>query len=486
MSAAPPSPRRRRRAHRLAAALVAVAVTAAPAVAQAQAPTTGPIGSAPTGSAAPKRATTPVLSSRRVPDLVRTRAADAEVAKAAAAYQKEAGPGSCLVITDHGRVITQTNGQQPVIPASVLKTFTGTAALDVLGPETTLSTVASTATPAGPDGVVAGDLYLVGGGDPLLFTEGFRSVLEDKNQPQTDFAVLADRIKAAGITEIRGNIVGDESRYDTQRSVDGWEPSYQRDDQVGALSALEVNRGNSGLSDNPDVVARSRKLGDPAPLAAATLKSLLAKRGVKVTGTGVAGTAPAGATEVARLESLPVRELVGEMLTWSDNTTAELLTKEIGRAVSGQGTTAAGVAAVRSTLEAKGIPMAATVTFDGSGLHRGNRITCDAAMAVLRGAGPSSALAAGFAVAGEKGTLRKRMKGTPAAGRVVAKTGSLKEVYSLAGWANTVPGSQLTFVSLINGQPKDGVKVLDDLAVALTTYPQGAAGRDVVGPRPPT
>ncbi|MFN8038117.1 MAG: D-alanyl-D-alanine carboxypeptidase/D-alanyl-D-alanine-endopeptidase [Acidimicrobiales bacterium] len=483
MSAALPSPRRRRRAHRLAAALLAVAVAAAPAVAQAQAPTGG---STPPGSAAPKRATTPVLSSRRVPDLVRTRTADAEVAKAAAAYQKEAGPGSCLVVSDHGRVITKTNGQQPVIPASVLKTFTGTAALDVLGPETTLSTVASTATPAGPDGVVAGDLYLVGGGDPLLFTEGFRTVLEDKNQPQTDFAVLADRIKAAGVTEVRGNIVGDESRYDAQRSVDGWEPSYQRDDQVGALSALEVNRGNSGLSDNPDVVARSRKLGDPAPLAAATLKSLLVKRGVKVTGTGVAGTAPAGATEVARLESLPVRELVGEMLTWSDNTTAELLTKEIGRAVSGQGTTAAGVAAVRSTLEAKGIPMAQITTFDGSGLHRGNRITCDAAMAVLQGAGPSSALAAGFAVAGEKGTLRKRMKGTPAAGKVVAKTGSLKDVYSLAGWANTLPGSQLTFVALINGQPKDGVKVLDDLAVALTAFPQGAAGRDVVGPRPPT
>ena len=483
MSAAPTSPRRRRRAHRFAAALVAVAAAAAPAVAEAQTPAAG---SAPPGSTAPKRATTPVLSSRRVPDLVRTRAADADLAPAIAAFQKEAGPGSCLLVNDHGRTIVRSNGEQPVIPASVLKTFTGTAALDVLGPETTLDTVASTATPPGADGVIAGDLYLVGGGDPLLFTEGFRSVLEDKNQPQTDFAVLADRIKAAGITEIRGNVVGDESRYDAQRAVEGWEPSYQRDDQVGALSALEVNRGNSGLSDNPDVVARSRKLGDPAPLAAATLKSLLVKRGVKVGGTGVAGTAPAGATEVARLQSLPVRELVGEMLTWSDNTTAELLTKEIGRAVSGQGTTAAGVAAVRSTLEAKGIPMAQTVTFDGSGLHRGNRITCDAAMAVLQGAGPSSALAAGFAVAGEKGTLRKRMRGTPAAGKVVAKTGSLKEVYSLAGWATTVPGSQLTFTALVNGQPKDGVKVLDDLAVALTAYPQGSVPRELVGPRPAT
>ena len=68
----------------------------------------------------------------------------------------------------------------------------------------------------------------------------------------------------------------------------------------------------------------------------------------------------------------------------------------------------------------------------------------------------------------------------------MAKTGSLKEVYSLAGWATTVPGSQLTFTALVNGQPKDGVKVLDDLAVALTAYPQGSVPRELVGPRPAT
>ena len=77
MSAAPTSPRRRRRAHRFAAALVAVAVAAAPAVAEAQTPAAG---SAPPGSTAPKRATTPVLSSRRVPDLDLLRAAEGEAA----------------------------------------------------------------------------------------------------------------------------------------------------------------------------------------------------------------------------------------------------------------------------------------------------------------------------------------------------------------------------------------------------------------------
>lgn len=476
-----PSARPRRRA---LATAVALAVGLAPGTAAAQGPTTAGTATAPSSST-PLAAATPVLSARRAPDLVRTRAADAAVSGSVEAYVKEAGPGSCVMVADHGRTIASVNPDLPVLPASVNKTLTGLAALEVLGADTRLATVASTATPAGPDGVVAGDLFLVGGGDPLLFTEGFRQVLEDRNQPQTDFAQLADRIKAAGITEIRGNIVGDESRYDTQRAVDGWEPSYQKDDQVGALSALEVNRGNSGLSQDPDRPARARRIGDPAPLAAETLRSLLVQRGVKVGGQGVAGPTPFGAQEVARLESLPVRELVGEMLTWSDNTTAELLTKEIGLRVSGQGTTAAGTEAVRRTLDAMGIPLAGTVTVDGSGLHRGNRVTCRTAMAVLDESSPTGDLGAGFAVAAQKGTLRKRMRNTPADGRVIAKTGSLKEVYALSGWVDTVPGSQISFVAIVNGAPKDGVAVVDGFATTLVGYPQAPA-RPLLAPRSPS
>ncbi|MEZ5145479.1 MAG: D-alanyl-D-alanine carboxypeptidase, partial [Acidimicrobiales bacterium] len=78
------------------------------------------------------------------------------------------------------------------------------------------------------------------------------------------------------------------------------------------------------------------------------------------------------------------------------------------------------------------------------------------------------------------------MRNTPGDGRVVAKTGSLKEVYALAGWVTTVPGSRLTFVEIVNGAPKDGVKVVDDLAVSLTDYPRQGAPREAIGPKLPT
>ena len=66
-------------------------------------------------------------------------------------------------------------------------------------------------------GVIDGDLFVVGGGDPLLQTTGDQPSQEDPNEPYNDFAKLATAIKAAGITTIHGNVVGDESLFDTQR-----------------------------------------------------------------------------------------------------------------------------------------------------------------------------------------------------------------------------------------------------------------------------
>lgn len=448
-------------------------------------------GQAPPGSgsrppAPGGRLTTPVFSARRVPELLRARPADDALRAAVGKALAGAPPDTCVVVTEGGRRIVDVQGDRALLPASTNKLLTGLAALEALGPDTRLRTVAASSVRPGPDGVLAGDLYLVGGGDPLLFTPGFRVTLKDQNQPGTDFAVLADRIRAAGVTRITGRILGDDSRYDQVRGVPTWPSSYQKEDQVGALSALEVNRGISGLSKAPDKPATRRLIGDPVVLGAETLRSLLVARGVAVDGDAAGGQAPAGATELASLDSLPVRDIVAEMLLWSDNTTAELLTKELGRTAGGAGTTAAGLAATEARLRAAGLPLPSLHRTDGSGLDRDNRIACSTLAALLDRVGPGSPLTAGLPVAGKSGTLRPRLRGTPADGVVTAKTGTLKDVSALAGYATTATGATLTFAVLVNGTlpPKvAATKVDDDVAVAVTTY--SGAATAALGPTPP-
>ncbi len=123
------------------------------------------------------------------------------------------------------------------------------------------------------------------------------------------------------------------------------------------------------------------------------------------------------------------------MLAESDDTTAELLTKELGLHVSGQGTTAAGTKVIIDRLTADGLPVEGLVLNDGSGLDEGDRLTCDLLTEVLDRAGPDSELAKLLPVAGENGTLRPRMRRTPAQGQVSAKTGTLDHVNALAGFA---------------------------------------------------
>ena len=185
----------------------------------------------------------------------------------------------------------------------------------------------------------------------------------------------------------------------------------------------------------------------PATHAAEVFARLLRDRGVTVAGSGE-GPAPGNATPLATLPSPPMSIVVGRMLRESDNTAAELLTKELGHRFGGGGSTDAGVGVTRSTLTTLGLPIDHLAIVDGSGLDRSNRVTCEDVLASLvRGKGP---LAGALPVAGRDGTLAQRLLGTPAAGRVAAKTGSLEGVVALSGWA-TSGNEPLAFSLLLNG-----------------------------------
>ncbi|MGZ4716890.1 MAG: D-alanyl-D-alanine carboxypeptidase/D-alanyl-D-alanine endopeptidase, partial [Acidimicrobiales bacterium] len=359
-----------------------------------------------------------------------------------------------------------------VMPASTEKLLTATAVLDRMGEDGTVTT--SAVAESGPsDGVIDGDLYVVGAGDPLLATTGYLSTFDEPDEPYNDYAKLADAIEQARVTEIRGKVIADESEFDAVRYLATWPKRYITANEVGPLGALMVNDGFTGLSEHPDQPAAVRHPGDPAQLAAETLTSLLEQRGVSVDGAPTTGVAPQGTTTIASLDSLPMRTNVREMLRRSDNTTAEVLLKGLAAHDGQLGTTQAGAAVVQDALKELGLPTAGSVTTDGSGLDLSNRVTCNLLAAALDHQGPGSSLADDLPVAGESGTLRKRMRGTAAEGKVRAKTGTLNEVSALAGFARAASGEDLTFAFIINGSLPTALTLSDQVAVALAEYGKG-------------
>jgi D-alanyl-D-alanine carboxypeptidase/D-alanyl-D-alanine-endopeptidase (penicillin-binding protein 4) len=245
-----------------------------------------------------------------------------------------------------------------------------------------------------------------------------------------------------------------------------------------------VNDGQTGFVDEPDRPNAERKPGDASSLAAATLRTMLLDRGVRVGGTSGSGRAPEDAHEVATLDSLPISEIVGEMLTDSDNTTAELLTRLIGREMTGNGTTAAGLEAIRTFLGSRGLPIEELVMVDGSGLDTTNRVSCSLLTEVLALLPAESPIIPKLAVAGRTGTLRKRLLDSPATAKVRAKTGTLSNVNALAGFADPKAGSELTFAMIQNGSDPRGVAVTDGFAERVVLFGEGRR-LDPLLPLPP-
>jgi D-alanyl-D-alanine carboxypeptidase/D-alanyl-D-alanine-endopeptidase (penicillin-binding protein 4) len=393
---------------------------------------------------------------------------------------------TCLVVQAGPVTVYQHNPTMPLVPASNLKLLTATAAMDKLPAADHLATTVKGDT-APSKGTVTGNLYLVGGGDPLLRTPDYVASLRYPEMIYDNLETLADQVKAAGVTQVTGSVVGDDSRYDGQRSVSSWPSRYLTDGEVGPLSALSVNDGFAAFT--PSLVPAPQ----PAQQAAATFAALLRARGVTITGGAAAGTAPAGAAKITELDSAPIPEVVDEILRRSDNNGAELITKELGRQANpATPTTAAGLAVIQSALQADGLPMAGLHMVDGSGLDRTDRATCGLIVAALVRSGPDGALGRGLAVAGSNGTLFKRMIGTPAAGRLRAKTGSLEGVAALSGFVTPAaatpseaksgsgaattpaPGTTVAFSLITNAAPNmaTGDALGDRVGVLLAQFPQ--------------
>jgi len=463
-------PRRRRPGWLAPAALGLVAVAAAVgALLLDRQPDTAEIGA----DATP---VTPVLSARRAPEILAAPVADRRLATRLQGWLGASPAGSCLVVESEGREVYGHNPVLPVTGASTQKLLTATGLLLALGPDATFETEAVAAEPP-QGGVVAGDLFVVGGGDAALATADW-PLLSPGDRPKAihDVDALAQAIAAAGVTRIDGGVVGDGGRYDGERYQPSLAPRLIDQDQVGPIGGLMVNDGFGAFSTERSL-ASTVPADDTAADFARVLTERLAAHGVAVAGAPRSGVAPDGSAPVATLTSPPLRQIVGEMLANSDNETAEAAMKEIGLATAGEGSFAAGAAGLTQLLTDAGVPMEGVRVVDGTGLTTEDALTCRTLVDTLSREETGPVVREGLAVAGQTGTLEDRFGGTTAAGRLRAKTGTLRNVSALAGDVQTVPGGAVRFAYVANVPDPDTVTFeevgLGGLADILLTYPEG-------------
>ena len=422
-----------------------------------------------------------LLAFRRLPSVI-SRSVNVEQFRAqVATVLGTPNDRSCLAVSVDGEPVGAANDQLAVIPASTQKLIVAATAFELLGADHTYTTrVLSVSQPV--DGRIDGDLVLLGGGDPLLSSDWYPSSGLEKYSVLTPTSLdeLADRVQAAGVTSISGGVLGDGSRYDDEFFAPGWGTG---------VAGLEAGPYDALMANDARVLGEDQRGSDPNAAAAREFTRLLRDRGITVSGEGASGTAqdPTDYHEVATIESAPLTDVIAEMLTNSDNNTAEMLVKEVAAAAGERGATrSSGLEAMSEQLSAWGIDASQLVLADGSGLSLDNRLTCAALLAVLQRFEADGAIGSALAVAGETGTLADVFGESPVAGRLIAKTGTLNNppfnadppaVKGLAGYLPIDGGGSVEFALVLNGptisDQAEYRPIWDDLVEVLAEYPSG-------------
>ena len=335
-----------------------------------------------------------------------------------------------------GEVVYSENPSKLMMPASNMKIVTLAAAAERLAWDFTYETTLVTSARV-VHGVLDGDLIVVGGGDPTIGGRG--------GLPTRVFEQWADKLRADGITRIRGRIVADARAFDRESLGAGWAWDYLASYYAAGVSALQFNESvadvvihpgpsagtpavievrpiESGLILDKQVttvaggeadfdlirlpgsnrlvvrgtipvgakeVVRAATVDRPALYFARMLRSTLVAKGIQVTGPAaefedvyrVAPTAPT--LVLLSHRSAPLAEIARVQMKVSQNQYAETLLRTLG-AQSGDGTAVAGQKVVREVLDGWGIPQDAYVLADGSGLSRYNYVCADMLVKVLQ------------------------------------------------------------------------------------------------------
>jgi len=413
----------------------------------------------------------------------------------------------CVVDVDSGQRLFARNADEPMAPASNLKLVTTAAAIGLLGPDYQFSTRLLTTEERDAEGVLHGDLVVVGGGDPCL-----RADLLAPEKVSDPGALLADLVAAAGVKRVDGKLVLDDGLMDHEWLNPDWNAGDIDADYAAPIGALSLHKnclallvdGSEGPAvatafaapgytlrnelkradvsnatavsalrpDSQSLVRVRGEVGrsvsrlqvavpvrDPTELFGRCLLGALQKREIPVSGgLSMAPGCAAALDDSHLLTSLqtPLQNAVLIANKESDNSISDHLFKLVGTLGGGPGSFASGAQAVLGFLSAQvGTSVEGVVLRDGSGLSSRNRVTArliaDTLVHMWKAPAPARDLyLRSLPVAGIDGSLAERLEDAPYRGAVRAKTGYIRGVSTLSGYARTTGGRTLAFSILIN------------------------------------
>ncbi|HLY01293.1 MAG TPA: D-alanyl-D-alanine carboxypeptidase/D-alanyl-D-alanine-endopeptidase [Candidatus Cybelea sp.] len=342
---------------------------------------------------------------------------------------------SLAVVDPGGQTIYDDRAGDAVAPASVQKLIVAASALDALGPNYRYHTIFAAAEPAG-DGVLEGNLWLAGSGDPSLQSSDLRNGI----------AVLS----RSGLRRIDGSVVVDATAISGPAYNPHWGPDDAGQDYAAPTSAISLDGDTVESADDGQPVWTPMQ--DVERYVADQTERMFRARGILVSTSPGLGAAPLGTVVLWNHKSAPLRDLEAHMLYVSDNHYAEQLLRTVGEEVTGESNDDGGVDAERLFLARLGVPSPHLTLVDGSGLSRNNRVAAITVARLLVAEEPS--LYGLLPRGGRDGTIAD-YDFTTALGRVRAKSGHLSNVSSLAGYASTLHHGRVAFAFLIDGSPAD-------------------------------
>lgn len=324
---------------------------------------------------------------------------------------------------EDGAVLYDRNAKSRFVPASSLKLFTAGAALECLGEEERFETRVVFVGEMNK-GVLKGDCYLVGSGDPSLTGIDLVDLVEQMGE----------------LKKIEGDVVLDVSCFEDGPMGPGWMWDEGMDAWAAPMSALNIERN----------CLEEEAVAHPEHLTAALFKGILDRKGVELTGTIRLGKLEETGTVVARHLSEPIKELVKVAVKDTDNLYANCLFKRLGPSWE------KGREKVEAFLLEK-IGENSIVMVDGSGLSRYNAVAPHEMIEFLKKMRSNRAFMDSLAIGGVDGTLKYRMGMIPK--KVRGKTGSMTGVSSLCGYLTTNTGKELAIAIFVSGYVKEGREI---------------------------
>ncbi len=453
--------------------------------------------------------------------------------------------GIKIVSLASGKVVFENDADKYFMPASNQKNFTVATGFERLGPDFRFVTSVYANSLPDSTGTIKGDVRVFGRGDVSISTAFFGTTPTDPNTYFKGIDRLVDKIAAAGVKKIDGNLLADDSYFKGFYIPDTWEWDDLQAYYGAEVSALPINDSAVDLSVTPGTAGgpciatilpgntlfqinntcvttnspprralsvtkridrnilditgtmptndagyrTSIAITRPADLFVALLKRRLESTGIVVTGTArsLAPNIPreANPIEIAKLESVPYREIAAKTMKPSQNMFTETILWAIGEnaraknpnPTAGSPLTSSqlGISEMKSFLLSIGIPSDGILPYDGSGLSRHNLITPNAVVslyAYMAKSPNAQAWRDSLTIGGVDGTLRNRFVGTAAANNMRGKTGTIDQVSALSGYVKTAGGEELVVSFIVNGVAvtSQRTSLMDEIIVNLANY----------------